>query len=328
MGSYIARVYSSERVSSSHGPDIFYEFVHAHVKHDPAQAVGADVVIIRMVQGDRGDLGIVPEIHVQDLMEVEERFMLFMDRVRKKSGDTATLPLQHPGSQVSPVPGVPVLPAQMPPMQMPPVQVVLPMMPQMAAAPAPAPTPAPAPVPVPAAAPAPEPEPMGRYAPGAPRKKVGGLPEGMMSMGPKKSSFALGPGGQVVGKAPGEGSSTWRAPGDTGSEGGMTGYEILPFTLQKPPDLDQVMRLLANDPQRLVVVARMELTDKIKTYLDNVIKGDGTLAQKPGAFSAIVVTRQGGKMNFKQKMQGPVALALQQIVANPTKVLWVPPEGA
>ncbi len=303
MGSYISRVYSSERVSSSHGPDIFYEFVHAHVKPDPKGMVGADVVILRMVQGDGGDNAFAPEIHVADLGEVQERFQTFMDRVRKKTGDTSVINMPRPGSQVSPVPGVVVTePA--------PAAAHTPMAPHPTY---PAQTP-------PVAAP----EFPGRFAPGTPRKKPTNAPDGgpppttsapMPSMGPKKSSFTLGSG------APVEGAAEPQAPA-------MSGYEIVTFTLQKPPELDGVLKIISEDPAKLIVVARMELHDKIRIYLENVLKGDGSLAQKPGAFSAVVVQRQGGKMNFKQKMSGPVASAITQIVANPTKVLWVPPEGA
>jgi len=322
MGSYIARTYSSERVSSSHGPDIFYEFVHAQVKHSPNDPVGTDVVLIRMVQGERSEFATIPEVHVQDLMEVEERFLTFMDRVRKKSGDTASMGaigMPHPGSQVSPVQGVPVVAQPAP-------QIHIVQMPMAAPQPLPQPVPQqPAPV-----APDPTPPPQefpGRFAPGTPRKKPTGAPDAAtpaaVAMGPKKASFGIGPGGQILGGRGEEAAATEEQQGPT-----MSSYEILPFTLQRPPELDQVMRILSGDPQRLVVVARTELTDKIKIYLDNVIKGDGALAQKSGAFSAIVVHRQGGRMNFKQKMMGPVALAIQQIVSNPTKVLWVPPEGA
>src|SRR5882672_9746941 len=104
--SYLARIYSSERIASSHGPDIFYEIVHAHAKHEPTSPEGTDVVILRMVQGDRPAEAMAPEIHVKDLMEVEERFLVFMDRVRKKSGDTTQMHVFQSG--VSPVSGVAV----------------------------------------------------------------------------------------------------------------------------------------------------------------------------------------------------------------------------
>lgn len=104
--------------------------------------------------------------------------------------------------------------------------------------------------------------------------------------------------------------------------------KVIAFTLAHPPTVEEIVKELQADMKRLVVVARKEMAAKVQAYLDGVMAGNKELTKRPGEFEAVVVPRKGGKATLKQKMGAPLAHGILEIVANPTKVLWIPSEEA
>src|SRR6185503_9668751 len=81
----IEKVHSSTRIGSSLGPDTVYEFLHVRLEG------GEDAVVMQMVSQSQPGVAIPPRIPIKDLKEVEEGLLIFMEGVRKKTGDVTSL---------------------------------------------------------------------------------------------------------------------------------------------------------------------------------------------------------------------------------------------
>jgi len=268
----VEKVHNRQRIGSSLDPDLFYEFLHVRMEG------GEDIVVVQMVRGSAPGSALPARIPLKDLKDVEEELILFMDGVRRRTGDsTMTRAFFTMGGK--------------PPEE---EHAVF------------RDTPAGSP-----------------KASSRPVAEVGGI---AISAGPRKMGYDP----RMVAAAAG----SERAPASTPSmpAAGSGGppqpvtYFILGFSLSQPPTVEIVVREIQSDMKRLVVVARRELEDRVKKYLDGVMGGNRALAERPAEFEAIVIQRKGGKGTLKHKMGAALAQGIVEVVANPSKVLWIPPE--
>jgi hypothetical protein len=81
----IEKIHSSTRIGSNLDPDVIYEFLHVRLEG------GDDAVVIQMVSAAQPGVAVPPRIPMRDLKEVEEALLIFMEAVRKKSGDVTHL---------------------------------------------------------------------------------------------------------------------------------------------------------------------------------------------------------------------------------------------
>jgi len=276
MQLHIERVYASERLGSSHGPDVFYELVYGKVSRGPGLPP-SDAVLIRMVIGN--DSG-PAEIHVDDLKEVQQSVNDFMDRVRRKIDPSA-----------------------------------MPYVPSMA-------------TPAPFAAPPPAEAPVGRYAPDAPRRRVGAGPGSTptpfaVSMGPKKGN--LEPGAITPRPILRPGQLEPEQPKERPLE---ETYRIISYNLSAPPSAEALVRQLDEVPELLVVVARFDLVQKVEDYLVKAAEAGGR-AVPTSDFVTIVVNREHKRRNPSAiaKTKAGLAGGLQRMLGLPKAVLWIPPEA-
>ena len=266
MKGRIEKVYSSTRIGSSLDSDLNYEFLHVRLEG------GQDAVVIQMVRASQPGGSMPPRIPLKDLKQVEEALLIFMEGVRKKSGDVTSL---EQAFFTMPVPGI-----------RPPTEEHAVFRSEPAGNPK-------------AGGYTPSPESAGILISSGPRKAY---------YDPKAAAAAAAAGGA---KAP--------PPAEIPPK-------VMVFTLAQPPTVEEVVKELQADMKRLVVVARKEIAPKVQAYLDGVMAGNKELTQRPGEFEAVVVQRKGGKSTLKMKMGAPLAHGILEIVANPTKVLWIPPE--
>jgi hypothetical protein len=287
MFGHVVKVHSSQRIASAHGADIFYEILHVKLEG------GQDAVMIQMVRASNPNVALTPQIHVKDLRQVEEDFLIFMDRVRAKTGDSTTF--SRTFFTIEPE----VEPAVF------------------------------------------RDDPSGAAVPADLSGAILNL-----APGPKKSSFALGADGEVLAAPtkPGEKPKPKpkhiaapapapaapaplrpATPAPAPAAPPRPTYKIVSFTLGEPPTKDGILKELISDTGQLVVVARKELGARIKGYLESVAGGDAIAGGKPDEFHAIVIERPAGRTNLKAKMSGPLVRGIQEILANPNKVLWIPP---
>ncbi|MBI4565019.1 MAG: hypothetical protein HY716_10045 [Planctomycetes bacterium] len=101
-------------------------------------------------------------------------------------------------------------------------------------------------------------------------------------------------------------------------------YRIVPFSLEAPPIVEDVLSVVRMEPARLVVVTRVELSVRVREYLENVTRGDGRMAREPAGFTALVIPRPPPGADL-ETMKRPLLGALMHIVAGRDKVLWLPP---
>ncbi|HTF57676.1 MAG TPA: hypothetical protein VK661_10625 [Planctomycetota bacterium] len=268
----VEKVHNRQRIGSSLDPDLFYEFLHVRMEG------GEDIVVIQMVRGSAPGSALPARIPLKDLKDVEEELILFMDGVRRRTGDsTMTRAFFTMGGKA---------PEEEHAVFRPPPKGT----PQTASRPV---------------------------------AEVGGM---VISAGPRKMGYDP----RLVAAAAG----SERAPASTpsmpaavppGPSGPVT-YKILGFSLTQPPTVEVIVREIQSDMKRLVVVARRELEDRVKKYLDGVMGGNRELSERPAEFEAIVIQRKGGKGTLKHKMGAALAQGIVEVVSNPTKVLWIPPE--
>ncbi len=295
MQPHVERIYMSERLGTSHGPDIFYEFVFGRVSLGPGHA-GSDVVLIRMVYGQQVEDASPAEIHIKDLTEVQERFNDFMDRVRKKIDPAATAYRPGPGL-VAPTPAPPG---------------TEPMGRYAPGAPRKAPTGAPP----------------GQQTPApfvismGPKKGSGNVGVGSPSTGPATRSYPL----QGMGTPPGTGISHDPPSRQGAAAGSDRPFEIISYNLSSPPSTDAILRVSDNAPAKLVVVARFDLVRKVEDYLTKATAAGGKALQT-NEFVTIVVDRDKRKgSGGASKMKAAIASGLQRMLGMPKAVLWIPPE--
>jgi hypothetical protein len=292
MQPHVERVYTSERLGSSHGPDIFYEFVYGRVSLGPGHP-GNDVVLIRMVYGQTAEDAAPAEIHVKDLTEVQERFNDFMDRVRKKID-----PAAQPYAGAAPTGAAPGSDTAS-------LGRYAPDAPRKKHG---QPTPAPFAI-----------------SSGPKKMSLEGAPA--ISSGPKKGS--LGPADaetpsphygplQGLGAPPGAGMEP--AQRDAKS------YEIISYNLSSPPSPDSLVRTIEGAPAKLVVVARFDLVRKVEDYLKKATEAGGR-ALPTSDFSTIVVDREKRKPGSTGKLKAALAGGLARMLGTPKAVLWIPPEA-
>jgi len=257
----IEKVHSSTRIGSNVDSDVIYEFLHVRLEG------GENAVVLQMVSSQQPGMAVPPRIPMRDLKEVEEALLIFMEAVRKKSGDVTSLERayftmpsrpkaeeEHAVFRADPAGGKPLAP---------------------------------------------------------PASDYGQI---LISSGPRKGY--LDPKAAAASGA-GAGAGAHHTPADEPPP------KVMSFTLSKPPTVEEIIRELQADMKRLVVVARKEMAGKVQAYLDAVMAGNEELTKKPGEFEAVVVPRRGGKQTLKMKMQAPLAQGIVEIVANPTKVLWI-----
>ncbi|HEY3225475.1 MAG TPA: hypothetical protein VGK61_00605 [Planctomycetota bacterium] len=274
MAERVEKIHNRQRIGSSLDPDLFYEFLHVRMEG------GEDIVVIQMVRGSAPGSALPARIPLKDLKDVEEELILFMDGVRRRTGDSTmtrayfTMGGKPPEEEHAVFRPGPAAPA----------------------------------------------------ASGPAVAEVGGL---AISAGPRKMGFDPRMVAAAAGSERGPASTpSMPAPSRGGPAGppGPVTYKILGFTLSQPPTVEVVVREIQADMKRLVVVARRELEERVKKYLDGVIGGNRELSERPAEFEAIVIPRKGGKGTLKHKMGAALAQGIVEVVANPSKVLWIPPE--
>jgi hypothetical protein len=81
----IEKIHSSTRIGSNLDPDLLFEFQHVRLEG------GEDAVVIQMVTLSQPGVVMPARIPLKDLKEVEEALLIFMEGVRKKSGDETSL---------------------------------------------------------------------------------------------------------------------------------------------------------------------------------------------------------------------------------------------
>jgi hypothetical protein len=146
----------------------------------------------------------------------------------------------------------------------------------------------------------------------------------LISSGPRKGYYDPNKAAAASAAATGAGA----VAGSRGPQLEEPPPKVIAFTLAHPPTVEDLIKELQADMKRLVVVARKEMAAKVQAYLDGVMAGNQELTKRPGEFEAVVVPRKGGKATLKHKMGAALAHGIVEIVANPTKVLWIPSESA
>jgi len=262
----IEKVHSSTRIGSSLGPDMVYEFLHVRLEG------GEDAVVMQMVSQSQPGVAIPPRIPLKDLKEVEEGLLIFMEGVRKKTGDVTSLERAF-----FTLGGAPTKEEE---------HAVF------------------------------------RSDPGG-DKPAGRSPttsnEILISSGPRKGYYDPNKAASVAAAGAGAAAGGRSSPPHTEPP-----PKVMAFTLAQPPTVEEIVRELQVDMKRLVIVARKEIAPKVQAYVDGVMAGNKELTKKPGEFEAVVVERKGGKATLKHKMGAALAHGILEIVANPTKVLWIP----
>jgi hypothetical protein len=264
----IEKIYTSTRIGSSLDHDLSYEFLHVRLEG------GEDAVVIQMVRASQPGGAMPPRIPLKDLKLVEEALLIFMEGVRKKSGDVTSL---EQAFFTMGVPGIKSHEEE---------HAVF------------------------------RAEPAGSKQASRPSPESEGI---LISSGPRKGFYdpkAAAAAAAEARAASGEGKPSPEEPPP----------KVMVFTLAHPPTVEEVVKELQADMKRLVVVARKEIAAKVQAYLDGVMAGNKELTKKPGEFEAVVVPRKGGKSTLKMKMGAPLAHGILEIVANPSRVLWIPPE--
>jgi len=273
----VEKVHNRQRIGSSLDPDLFYEFLHVRMEG------GEDIVVVQMVRGSAPGSALPARIPLKDLKDVEEELILFMDGVRRRTGDSAmtraffTMGGKPPEEEHAVFRDTP----------------------------------------------AGSPKTASR-----PVAEVGGI---AISAGPRKMGYdprmvAAAAGSERAPAPSPSPSSTPSMPAAGSGPPSPVSYKILGFSLSQPPTVEIVVREIQEDMKRLLVVARRELEDRVKKYLDGVMGGNRALAERPAEFEAIVIQRKGGKGSLKHKMGAALAQGIVEVVANPSKVLWIPPE--
>ncbi len=263
----IEKIHSSTRVGSSLDSELVYEFLHVRLEG------GEDAVVIQMAHSAQPGSAMAPRIPLRDLKEVEEALLIFMESVRKKSGDVTSLERAFFTMGVSTARRVEEEHAVF------------------------------------------RADPTGAKPLAAPTSDVGQM---LISAGPRKGYYDP----KAAAAAAGAGAAS------TGKPQEEPPPKVMAFTLAHPPTVEEIVKELQADMKRLVVVARKEMAAKVQAYLDGVMAGNKELTKRPGEFEAVVVPRKGGKATLKQKMGASLAHGILEVVANPTKVLWIPSEEA
>ena len=270
----IEKIHSSTRVGSLVDPDILYEFQHVRLEG------GEDAVVVQMLSQMQPGVAVPARIPMRDLKEVEENLLIFMEAVRKKSGDVTSLERAFFTLGVAPR--------------------------------------------------AEEEHAVFRSDPGStskPPTTTSG--EILISSGPRKGYY------DPKAAPPGAAPASVAATGAGAAAGGRATKrpdepppKVISFTLSHPPTIEQIVTELQADMRRLVVVARKEMAAKVQAYLDGVMAGNEELTKKAHDFEAVVVPRKGGKATLKHKMGAALAHGIIEVVANPTKVLWITSDDA
>jgi len=261
----IEKIHSSTRIGSNLDANVLYEFLHVRLEG------GEDAVVIQMVSANQPAVAMPPRIPMRDLKEVEEGLLIFMEAVRKKSGDVTSLErafftMGAPGGRDE-------------------EHAVFRSEPQMPAGSRPPTT----------------------------------QNEILISSGPRKGYYD-----PKAAAAAAAATGAGAAAGVRTPPSNEPVPKVIAFTLAHPPTVDDIVRELQADMKRLVVVTRKEMATKVQAYLDGVMAGNKELTKRPGEFEAVVVERKGGKATLKHKMGAALANGILEIVANPTKVLWIP----